>query len=130
MRAVTQELRIWARWKLRDLRFFLVDRWLTARHRGDRARFLADLPLLQGDLPEAGAEPVIFCAADPHYFVSYVGWLADSIAAHSRTARLHVHLYAVPGETESAVAATLADSLGPGRLTVSFEAFDETRWRG
>jgi len=130
MKATLRKLTTWARWKLRDLRFFLVDRWLTARHRGDRARLFADLPPLQGELPEAGADPVIFCAADPHYFASYAGWLADSIAAHSRTARLHVHLYAVPGETESAVAATLAGSLGPGRLTVSFEAFDDARWRG
>ena len=113
-----------------DLYFTLVDHWLGWRHRDHGEALTRVLPPLEGDVPAPGSEPVVYCAADPVFLVKFAGLLAMSLAASSRSARLHIHVYGKPDETVSAMRELLEQRLGRHRLTMSFEAWDEARWHG
>ena len=113
-----------------DLSSALAHRLLRRRHRDYESTLFEALPPIMGELPGPGVEPVVFCAADPLDLTRFGGFLAASLAAGNRTARLHVHVYGELDGTVGALRRYMEERLGPDRLTLSFEAQDEGGWAG
>jgi hypothetical protein len=118
-----QPLRFLSR-KLDEARHHLAHAAFAVMHPGGARRLKAELPPIVGDLPSADAPVVIFCGADKTYMLRFAEPLATSLAAASETAHLHFHLFGTPDGATTQAYGALADRLGQGRVSLTWEDCD------
>jgi len=75
---------------------------------------------LQGELPAAGGEGVVFAACDDGYYARFATDFLFSAEDTGHPHRIHIHLYAPSAQTLAHIAA-LRDSLRHTQLTYSWE---------
>jgi hypothetical protein len=110
--------------KLDETRHDLAQLAFAAAHPGGARRLTARLPPISGERPPVNAPQVIFCGADKGYLLRFARPLATSVAVASDRAHLHLHLFGKPDEEVSHFCDALADRMGQGRFTLSWEDCD------
>lgn len=97
--------------------------WRFGR-RGEPAELFAALPKMEGTLPTARSDTVVFCGADKGYVKRFALPFAVSLWAASSSAAFHLHIFGDPDDEVRALAERIREMLGPFRFTMSHERCD------
>lgn len=92
-----KKLKLWRPGKRRRAqvaaRFWFYDVMLASSHRRSMDELLAELPVVHGQWPEQGDQPIVFAVCDPHYFSLHAESLMASLNRYAPDSYLHLHLY-------------------------------------
>ena len=91
---------------------------------GGKMALFDRLPRMDGALPSERSDLVVFCGADKGYVKRFVLPFAVSLAAASRSAAFHLHMFGEPDEEARALAGRIGEILGATRFSMSHELCD------
>jgi hypothetical protein len=110
--------------KIMSLRTELPVWRFSIQGRDPKAALFDRLPPMEGALPPANSDIVIFCGADKGYVRRFALPFAVSLAAASPSAAFHLHMFGEPDEEARALAGRIGEMLGASRFSLSHELSD------
>jgi hypothetical protein len=92
--------------------------------RDPKTALFARLPPMEGAMPSARSDIVVFCGADKGYVKRFALPFAVSLAAASGSAAFHLHMFGEPDAEMRALAGRIGETLGDARFSMSHERCD------